>query len=100
MPQNDHFLSPLRYPGSKRRLASYVSQALELNDLHPQLYVEPFVGGASVALQLIFDGLVEQAILIDLDPLIANFWKAVFFDTEWLIEQIETALVHKSERQL
>lgn len=90
MPKNDYFLSPLRYPGSKRRLASYVSQALELNERQPQLYIEPFVGGASVGLQLLFDGIVEQVILIDLDPLIANFWKAVFFDTEWLIDQIET----------
>ncbi len=90
MPQSDYFLSPLRYPGSKRRLASYVSQALQLNKLHPQLYIEPFVGGASVALQLIFDGVVDQAILIDIDPFVANFWKAVFFDTEWLIDQIKT----------
>jgi len=90
MSQNDHFLSPLRYPGSKRRLASFVSHALILNELHPQLYIEPFVGGANVALQLLFDEVVEKVILIDLDPFVANFWKAVFFDTEWLIEQIET----------
>jgi len=90
MSQNDYFLSPLRYPGSKRRLANYISQALELNKLQPQLYVEPFVGGASVGLQLLFDGIVEQVILIDIDPLIANFWKTVFFDTEWLIDQIKS----------
>ncbi len=83
-------ISPLRYPGSKRRLASYISQALELNNINPKLYIEPFVGGASVTLQLIIDEVVEQVILIDRDPLIAHFWEAVFFDTNWLVNQIET----------
>ncbi|MGD8753103.1 MAG: DNA adenine methylase [Anaerolineales bacterium] len=90
MNSNNHILSPLRYPGSKRRLSSYVSKALELNNLNPKLYIEPFVGGASIALQLIFDDAIEQVILIDRDPLIAHFWEAVFFDTNWLVEQIET----------
>ena len=83
-------LSPLRYPGSKRRLVGYIRQALEMNKLRPTLYVEPFVGGASVALQLMQDGLVDRVILMDIDPWIASFWQTVFFDTEWLVEQIET----------
>jgi D12 class N6 adenine-specific DNA methyltransferase len=48
-------LSPLRYPGSKRRLASFIAHTLELNDLEPPLFVEPFAGGSSVALQLFHD---------------------------------------------
>ena len=43
-------LSPLRYPGSKRRLAVYIAETLRLNGLQPKLFVEPFAGGASVAL--------------------------------------------------
>ncbi len=43
--------SPLRYPGSKRQLSRYVQDVLELNELHPTLYVEPFVGGASAELR-------------------------------------------------
>jgi DNA adenine methylase len=89
-PSNDHFLSPLRYPGSKRRLAGYIGEALKANNLNPKLYIEPFVGGASVALQLIVDEVVEKVILIDRDPLIAHFWEVVFFDTSWLIKQIDT----------
>ncbi len=84
------FLSPLRYPGSKRRLAGFIAQALSLNGLQPTLYVEVFAGGASVALHLMQNDLVDKVILIDVDPLVANFWKAVFFDTDWLIEQIQT----------
>ena len=87
--KNSTLLSPLRYPGSKRRLTSYVKQALDLNNLHPQLYVEPFVGGGSVALQLLKDNKVEKVILIDRDPWVSSFWQVVFFDTDWLIKQIQ-----------
>lgn len=86
-------LSPLRYPGSKRRLVGYIRQALELNEFRPALYVEPFIGGASVALQLMQDGWIKSAILADLDPWIASFWQTVFFDTDWLIEQVLTIQV-------
>ncbi len=88
--QSIPLLSPLRYPGSKRRLLGYLKQALAINNLKPFLYVEPFVGGASVALQLLRDNLVEKVILMDVDPWIASFWQTVFFDTDWLTEQIQT----------
>lgn len=81
-------LSPLRYPGSKRRLAAYLEKVLLHNELTPRLYVEPFAGGASVALQLLCNRRVESVILADLDPLVASFWKTVFFDSEWLIDSI------------
>jgi DNA adenine methylase len=86
-------LSPLRYPGSKRRFAGYVRRTLELNDLKPRLFVEPFAGGASVSLQLLNDGVVEKIGLIDLDPLVAAFWRTVFFDTDWLVRRVERMAV-------
>src|SRR5262245_46609770 len=39
-------LSPLRYPGAKRRLSGYMAEVLRLDDLRPKLFVEPFAGGA------------------------------------------------------
>ncbi|RMH43959.1 MAG: DNA adenine methylase [Gammaproteobacteria bacterium] len=87
------FLSPLRYPGSKRRLMMYVEQVLEVNHFRPHLYVEPFVGGGSVALHLLQNRKVDKIILVDLDPWVASFWKTVFWDSKWLIEQIERAPV-------
>jgi len=83
------FLSPLRYPGSKRRLVSYIEEALIANNLQPSLFVEPFVGGASITLALLQKGMVQRVILSDIDPWIASFWKTVFWDTEWLLEKIE-----------
>jgi len=83
-------ISPLRYPGSKRRLVDHISKTLKANQLHPDLYIEPFVGGGSVAINLLNQNLVDTVILVDLDPWITSFWQSVFFDTKWLIEQIQT----------
>jgi len=82
-------LSPLRYPGSKRRLAQYLQDVIQLNGLAPKLYIEPFAGGASVALQLACNGVVERIGLSDVDPLVASLWRCVFFDTDWLVAAIE-----------
>ncbi len=82
-------LSPLRYPGAKRRLSGYISEVLRLNGLRPKLFVEPFAGGASVALQLLTENLVDEIALGERDPFVASFWKIVFNDAEWLIDQIE-----------
>lgn len=83
-------LSPLRYPGSKRQLAGYIKECFRLNRKRPSLFVETFAGGASVSLQLMQENLVERIGLIDLDPLVAAFWETVFFDADWLVNQIET----------
>jgi hypothetical protein len=34
-------------------------------------------------------GLVERIGLADLDPYIAGFWETVFFDCDWLCQQVE-----------
>ena len=83
-------LSPLRFPGSKRRLAGYIARTLELNRLQPELLVEPFAGGASVALRLLNDGLVKRIGLADRDPLVASFWKTVFYDADWLVQKVRS----------
>jgi DNA adenine methylase len=61
-------LSPLRFPGGKRRLVPYIAAAIRANGLAPSLLVEPFAGGASVALELLAFGFVERIALGDLDP--------------------------------
>ena len=86
-------ISPLRYPGSKRRLAAYIEETLRINSLRPKLLVEPFAGGASVALQLLHKGAVERAVLGEKDPVVASFWKTVFYDSEWFIQEIERLAV-------
>jgi DNA adenine methylase len=82
-------LSPLRYPGGKRRLAPYVAAALAENDLRPDLFVEPYAGGASIALELLHFDLVDRVVLSDRDPLITAFWQTITDDVDWLCEQVE-----------
>ncbi len=62
---------------------------LRENELEPDLFVEPFAGGASVALELADLGLVKQIALADLDPWIASFWQTVFDDCDWLCAKVE-----------
>lgn len=83
--------SPLRYPGSKRRLAKYIDEMIRANGLQPDLFVEMFAGGASISLQLLENETVQQVGLIEKDPLVAAFWKVVFSqsDADWLIAQIK-----------
>lgn len=81
-------LSPLRYPGGKRRLVPYVAAALAENDLRPDVFVEPYAGGASVSLELLQFGLVERIVIGDADPLISAFWETVVTDVDWLCQQV------------
>jgi len=86
------YLSPLRYPGAKslmtKAIATLVRNARATSSVRVRLFVEPFAGGASTALRLVSDGLVEQILLADSDPLVACFWQAAAVDTEALIARV------------
>jgi len=51
--------SPLRYPGGKSALYPIIASAIKTNGLKNCTYVEPFAGGASIALSLLVDGVVD-----------------------------------------
>ena len=75
--------SPLRYPGSKRKLVYDIARHIPPGT---QTLVEPFCGGASVSLGLLELGVVEQVVLGDADGLIAAFWREAAFNAEKLID--------------
>lgn len=85
--------SPLRYPGGKSLLSTYVSGVLEENLLAGCTFYEPYAGGASVSLDLLRMGFIDKAILIERDPLVYAFWHSVFNDTENLCAAIEACPV-------
>lgn len=70
------FFTPLRYPGGKGKLSYYVKSIIESNNLLDGHYVEPFAGGAGVALELLFHEYVNQIHINDLDPAVYAFWSA------------------------
>jgi len=68
--------TPLRYPGGKARFSALIAEVIEQNGLGGGHYLEPYAGGAGVALTLLFDGIVEQVHINDADPAVAVFWRA------------------------
>ncbi len=74
--------APLRYPGGKGKFAPYVSRVLELNNIVGGHYVEPFAGGAAVALWLLFNEYSKFIHINDIDRNVHAFWHAVIYDTE------------------
>ena len=77
-----NFYSPLRYPGGKRKIADYVCRLIDLNGLYDCSYVEPFAGGASVALTLLYRQYAKAIYINDYDPAIYDFWYVVLNKTE------------------
>jgi DNA adenine methylase len=69
--------SPLRYPGGKGKLARYIKAVFERNDLLDGHYVEPYAGGASLAIELLCTGYAMQVHINDVDPGVYAFWRAV-----------------------
>jgi len=48
-----NYLSPLRYPGGKSRLAPYLTRVIKSQSPIPSQYAEPFAGGAGAALKIL-----------------------------------------------
>lgn len=87
------YLSPLRYPGGKARLASFFATLIEAQVPRPTRYAEPFAGGAGAALRLLTDGVVTDVLINDINPGIAAFWRSVTCRTESFVRLIDTTPV-------
>ena len=87
-------LSPLRYPGGKAKIADFIKQVVKDNALLDGLYVEPYAGGAAVALSLLVDEYVSRIIINDKDRSIYAFWHSVLYDTDRLCQLIEETPVN------
>lgn len=66
--------SPLRYPGGKTKLYTCVKNIIQVNDLIGETYIEPFAGGAGLALKLLMNNDVKRIVINDLDYAIYSFW--------------------------
>lgn len=95
------YASPLRYPGGKRKLANFVKLIYRSNNLLDSEYVEPYAGGASIALQLLYDEYVRYVHINDIDISIYSFWHSVLYETDTFCKLIlETPITVESwERQ-
>lgn len=96
------YYSPLRYPGGKGKVASYFKQVFKDNLLYDGVYIEPYAGGASVALSLLLNEYASKIVINDIDISIYAFWHSVLNKTEALCSLIEktpvTVLVWDQQR--
>ena len=84
------FYSPHRYPGGKNKLSAFIAKICIDNNINGH-YVEPYSGGASVALFLLIEGFVQKITINDKDRSIYAFWHSVLNKTNQLCEKIENA---------
>lgn len=92
------FYSPLRYPGGKNKLSGFISKICIDNAIHGH-YVEPYAGGASVALFLLFENIVERITINDMDRSIYALWHSILYETDklcYLIENTEITIANRS----
>jgi DNA adenine methylase len=82
------YYTPLRYPGGKGKLAPYVKRILEVNSLVDGVYVEPYAGGAAVAMELLLQEYVRKIYINDISAGVAAFWRSVLDQTDELCAAI------------
>ncbi|MBK0097466.1 DNA adenine methylase [Erwinia sp. S63] len=80
--------SPLRYPGGKAQLKPFIKELLSTIEVKTLTYIEPFSGGAGLALSLLFDGTASKIILNDYDKAIYSLWHCIVYNSEDLITKI------------
>jgi DNA adenine methylase len=90
-------LSPLRYPGGKRKLANYVRLLVRRNDLLDGDYAEVYAGGAAVALSLLFGEYVDRIHINDLDRGVHAFWLAARDHPDEICRRIAAATLDIDE---
>lgn len=86
--------TPLRYPGGKTKLYKTIQPIIALNkDPDCCIYVEPFAGGAGLALRLLFRNDVDYLVLNDLDYGIYSFWHSCLHNNAALCKMISNCSI-------
>src|SRR5215216_6223344 len=80
-PKMAHY-TPLRYPGGKGKLSSFVKSVIHYNDLGDGHYVEPYAGGAGIGIDLLTNEYVEHVHINDVCAPVYSFWHSAVHDTE------------------
>ena len=86
-------LSPLRYPGGKKKLTPFLISLLKLNNINNPTYIEPFAGGSGVALNLLLLEYAYNIVINDADYSIYCFWKSILNKNDQFMERIKNVKV-------
>ncbi|MBF0406433.1 MAG: DNA adenine methylase [Candidatus Riflebacteria bacterium] len=82
------YSSPLRYPGGKGKWANFMRLLFEENSIIGGDYIEPFAGGAAVALHLLYSGYANRIFLNDINKSIYAFWYSTLHSNDKLCSLI------------
>lgn len=80
--------SPLRYPGGKAILATFMKDVIMTNHLEGGKYCEAYAGGAGAALDLLISRTVKEIFLNDIDYHIYSFWVSILTEKDEFISKI------------
>lgn len=92
-------LSPLRYPGGKSRFYEYVRLLLDYNNLLGETYIEPFAGGAGLAIKLLLNNDVSRIVINDYDQAIYAFWYSVINNCDIFCDMVYNVNITYEEWQ-
>lgn len=84
----NRYYTPLRYPGGKSKLSWLVKDLIITNNLVGGQYIEPYAGGAAVAMELLLTDIVTHIHINDLNKGVYSFWHTLLNDTENLMQRI------------
>jgi DNA adenine methylase len=82
--------TPLRYPGGKQKLATFLVEVLRANQLTGSDYFEAYAGGAGVAVHLLLNGYVSRVHLNDSCRGVYCFWRSILDNTEDFCRLVDT----------
>lgn len=88
-------LSPLRYPGGKNKTYEYLRHLVAKNDI--RTYIEPFAGGAAVAIRLLINNDVQRIIINDYDRGIYSLWNMIIHKPKELIKLIQITPINMEQ---
>ena len=81
--------SPFRYPGGKTWFVPLFREWIRQCPFKPRILIEPFAGGGIISLTALFENLVPQVLMVEIDEDVAAVWQSVVDGhSEWLARRI------------
>lgn len=81
--------SPFRYPGGKTWFVPTFRDWIARRHPKPEVLVEPFAGGGIISLTALFENLVSNVVMVEMDADVAAVWQSVVGGRAgWLAQRI------------
>lgn len=94
MTSSKRWMSPLRYPGGKVRMASWLVEVFDRlwSPMDVEVWIEPFGGGAGAGLMALDAYDIPDVWVVESNPALAAFWTTIMADGGRLAARVETTV--------